>query len=324
MFVFAGRQGNMELQLPCIRRILENHPDTEYHIWNLTHNKTDNDYVRNITGDHITVINDLAAHKGGRGRWNKIFKHYAHPKYQDTLFVKLDDDIVFIETQRFGAFLDAINTHRDAILSANTINNGACTPIEPGLWKEFGHLNIPLLDIHKHNTFADLAHNYFFHHATEMLDQPIELIPTEDWISINMIGYDWPMAQHLAKEVGKVPHPPYIAGRRFPLPWGLGDEGAVNTLPRIILKGFTVGHLSFGKQAITDEQAELWRKRYREIGKRYLTHHTTPTFDKLPNLSPTSCANKDTAEPDSDLADWAIRSGWHTGDNNPTTGRFTP
>lgn len=324
MFVFAGRRPNMELQLPCVRRILENNPSVEYHVWNLTYNKTDTEYVRSIKGERITVIEDLYGKRGGRDAWNKVFKHYADRRYQDHLFVKTDDDIVFIETQRFAAFINAIDKHRDAVLSANTINNGACTPMEPGLWEEFTQLGIPLLDIHKHNTFADMAHNYFFQHAATMLDQPIQLVPTEDWISINMIGYDWPMARHLAAEVGKVPHPPYIAGRRFPLPWGMGDEGAVNMLPRIVMRGFTAGHLGFGKQGVTDDQAALWRRRYKEIGKRYLTDHLhTGPVEPLPDLSPISCANHDIAEPDPSLADWAIRSGWD-GENNPTAGRFTP
>ena len=41
MFCFGGRRANMELQLPFVRRILDEHTDVEYHLWNLARNAED-------------------------------------------------------------------------------------------------------------------------------------------------------------------------------------------------------------------------------------------------------------------------------------------
>lgn len=333
IFEFAGRQANLELQLPFIRRILDENPAAEFHLWNMARTKTDADYLRTLADDRISVLEDFHTDKHRLG-WNKIYKYYAaKPELKDHLFVKLDDDVVFIQTQRFNGFLEAINTYRDHIISANVINNGACTPIEPGIWEAFNQLigpresldPLPLLDVHKSSPYAQMAHQYFFDHHATLLRQKIELIPTHDWLSINAIGYDWNMACEIAKLAGTVPHPSFIAGRRFPLPWGLGDESICNMFPRIIMRGFLVGHLGFGPQEIPDNQLDQWRAHYAEINHQYLGLPTTRLQQKLPTkLSPASQGTKGIAEPDHGLADWAIRSGWDAGDNNPAVGRFRP
>src|SRR6202008_4125622 len=109
--------------------------------------------------------------------------YYAQLQFKDTLFVKIDDDIVFLETARFGKFVEAIDRHRGGPIVANIINNGACTPVNPGIWKGFQDLNMPLLDVHIGREFPEMAHGYFFDHHDEVLNQPIELVPTEDWLS---------------------------------------------------------------------------------------------------------------------------------------------
>ncbi|OTR07280.1 hypothetical protein B9M83_09230, partial [Mycobacteroides abscessus] len=55
LFVFAGRKANMELQVPYIKRILAEHPNVEYHVWNLARDPKDAEYLQTITGERITV-----------------------------------------------------------------------------------------------------------------------------------------------------------------------------------------------------------------------------------------------------------------------------
>lgn len=316
----------MELQLPFLRRILAENPAAELDIWNLARNKSDAAYVDSIAGDRITVRTDFFVHAHRLG-WNKVYKFYDHPSYVDTVFVKLDDDVVFLETPRFPTFIDAILAHPDHVISANVINNGACTPLTPGLWENYEKLRIKLLDVHKSNQFAVNSHTYFFQHHHELLDQPVTLVPTKDWISINAVGYTYTTAQKLAAIVGKVPHPPLIAGRRFPAPWGLGDEGAVNMCPRIIMGGFTACHLTFGPQEPTPEQLLHWRTEYADIAEDYLLEAPAGAAEPLPELSELSWKYRNSQDPSEaaqnrDLADWAIRSGWHHGENDPSAGRY--
>lgn len=267
MFVFAGRQANMELQLPFTRRVLAENPQVEYHIWNLCRDASDVAFLRTIQGERITVRDDYYEQRPG---WNQVYWHYADPAYRDCLFVKLDDDVVFLETDRFGAFVDAIAENPGVVLAANTVNNGACTPLEPGLWEQFVDCDIPLLDVHMSNAYAERVHGYFFEHTHEMLGQPVELVETLDWLSINAIGYDWAAGRRFSARLGQ-PHTGIVAGRSWSTASRLGDEGSVNMYRRIIVRGFVAGHLTFGPQAPSQEQLDRWRSRYAEISQCYLT-----------------------------------------------------
>src|SRR3981189_298015 len=133
LFVFAGRKQNMELQLPLVRRIITEHPNVQYHVWNLSRNDDDNHYLRAIEGERITVLNAYF----GTAPWlvfNAVYPHYAHnPKYRDHLFVKVDDDVVFIETGRFGEFVDAVNGNRASLAPPQGANHGVGPPTEPGV-----------------------------------------------------------------------------------------------------------------------------------------------------------------------------------------------
>lgn len=260
----------MELQLPLIRRILAEHQEVEYHVWNFARNNNDNEYLRSLTGERIRVINDWY----GQSPWiayNEAWKYYAHDEFREQLFVKIDDDVVFIETDRFSDFLDAINTQRGSVVSAKVVNNGACVRTEPSMWLKFKDLDIPLLDVHLHSEFADMCHNHILDHPHEMIGQQVASIPTEDWLSINLIGFDWPTLREMASRLGQ-PSPPNIAGRDFSPSFPIGDEGMVNQEQRLILNGFVACHLTFGPQEkdLTDGQISEWRQRYAHIGKRYI------------------------------------------------------
>lgn len=277
MFCFAGRRENMELQVPLMRRILQENPDTQYHIWDLARNSEDSAYLHTISGPRI-LIKDL--YRGSGKPWqhfNDVYKHYSARCYQDCLFVKLDDDVVFIETDRFSKFVNTIDANRGTLLTAQVINNGACTPTNAGLWAGFEALApLPLLDVHLNAEYALMSHDYLFDHYGELIGQPVKLVPLIDWLSINLIGYDYEMAVRIATQVG-TRSPTNIAGRQFPSthrlrPALLGDEGMANTLPRAMLQGFLAGHLNFGPQAdkMTDQQLAELRQQYAAIGQRYL------------------------------------------------------
>jgi len=306
LFVFAGRRPNLELQLPLARQILADHPNVSYHVWNFARNDEDREYIKTIQGERITVWNGPAeqgfdspaptsapgAVQFGANEHNAAYNHYANEAYRDHLFVKVDDDIVFLETARFGTFLEAIDAHRGSSLVANIINNGACTPLNPGIWDGFKRLRVPLLDIHKSNAYAEMAHSYFHDHHGEVLGQPLELVPTRDWLSINAVGYDWDFLRYVLATIG-TRHPPRLAGRDM-RNWGrrFGDEGVFQTRQRIIMKGFTAAHISYGPQHPTEEQLERWLGWYGQIGREYLASASVDDLP-LPELSQPSCGMRD-------------------------------
>lgn len=264
----------MEINMPMFRRILDEHPRVELHIWNLARKTTDSDYLNTIKGDRIEVINKFAGPRAPRSL-GKVWTHYADPRFSECLFVKVDDDVVFIQTEHFGAFLDATEDHPEHVLSAEVVNNGACTEFMPSLWDDFIGLDIPLLDVHESNRYAQLAHSYMLDHWRELTARPTSVVETKEWLSINFIGFHWEMVDLLGRRIGRR-SPPEIAGRTWKSGHRVGDEGAVNLSPRAVMRGFTVAHLGFGPQKLTDEQEDEWRAEYMAIGQEYLRGARSP------------------------------------------------
>lgn len=269
MFAFWGRRPNVELQLPFIDRILDENPHVEFHGWNLANDADDREWLRSLPNrDRFTIRNEFAGPRGQR-RLNRVWHHYTAPVFAKTLFVKVDDDVVFIQTDRFREFVAAVEGSPGKVVSALTVNNGASTPLLPELWEDFAALDIPLLDVHLSNRYAAAAHNYFFDHWRELVDQKVELAPTEDWLSINFIGMTAQVLTQISGRIGR-PSPRFIAGREWDPRARLGDEGSANLWPRCILRGFAVAHLGFGPQAVGEGQATAWRDRYAVAAKEYL------------------------------------------------------
>ena len=275
LFVFAGRRANMELQLPYIERILAENPQVEYHVWDLARWDNDSKFLRSIQTPRTQVRTEFAKLIPG---FDHVYRHYCHPQYNDAVFVKLDDDIVFLQTERFGDFVRAVQDHPHGVMSAHVINNGACASVEPALFAQFSRLGISRLDVHTSAAFASLSHNYFFRHYPRILDVPVEVLaPTPEWLSINVIGYTWEMGRRIAALTGTAygtkRNPRIVAGRAQTI---LGDEGAVNTLTRHVVNGFTACHLTFGPQDPGNTQLQRWRQRYAQMAEYALARELVP------------------------------------------------
>jgi hypothetical protein len=274
VFVFAGREPNMRLQLPLIRRILALHSNVEYHVWNMTHCESDDAFVRSIEGDRITVINDLVDREDFE-QFSLAYKFYDTMKYRKHLFVKIDDDIVFLQTDRFGDFVEQIEKHPDTVLCAHIMNNGACAMIN-GVWDEMHAFqqarrdpswDIEPSDVHTSNKFAVISHEFAFRNIEALLAEPVEVVPVTDWLSINVVGYSYDLAGEMnARGLGKIR--PRM--RQFDPEAPLGDEGVMNLFPRAVVKGCLAAHLSFGSQHVTDQQYDEWRECYQELAVPYV------------------------------------------------------
>lgn len=255
------------MQLPLVERVLATNPGVEYHVWNLARNADDCAYVRSLSGERIEVIDGLYGDSSWQ-RFDDVYRHYSKSEYSEHLFVKIDDDVVFFEADRFSSFVETVRS--GSVVSAHVVNNGACTVVDRELWKLYAALDIPLLDVHLSGDYARVCHDHFLRNWSTMVGRPVTVIPTRQWLSINLIGVDWATMCQIATRVGTMT-PPEIAGRHFGQTL-LGDEGMVNTLPRLIVQGFTAAHLSFGPQVsqIDAETWALWRRRYGDLGREYL------------------------------------------------------
>lgn len=270
MFCFGGRRANLELQLPFIHRILDEHPGIEYHLWNLAKDPADAEYISSVKQSRrLRVINDFYGANPWE-RFNDVYRHYAQPQFKQRRFIKLDDDVVFIQTNNLIHFIDSIDSNPHAVCSAYVVNNGASCATDPKLYSQLRQIRTPLLNVHLSPQFAYMSHQYFLDNALDIIERPVQWQPTKEWLSINFIGYDYDMARRFARLLD-TQSPAVIAGRHFRGRARLGDEGMVNTLPRIIVTGFTAAHLTFGPQERKDPAMfKDLRVHYATWNKEYL------------------------------------------------------
>jgi hypothetical protein len=286
LFAFWGRQKNVELQLPFIQRIIKENPNVEFHGWDLCRDHQDSRYLRKLpTGDRFLIRTEFYQGDGkAMHGQNRVWKHYTGTEYRDCVFVKIDDDDLFLETNHFAQFVKSAVDHPEHVVSALTINNGACTRHIPAIWDIFEQLEptLPedatphpelarLLAVHRSAEYAELSHRWFHQNWQTLIGQPTNLIPSKDWLSINCLAYTWDVGRKISALIGSR-HPREVAGRSFSRTARVGDEGAANTLPKLINTGFVAGHLNFGPQERAMDPALLTelRKLYADISRQYL------------------------------------------------------
>lgn len=149
MFIFAGREKYMAVQMNYLRKILNRQENIELHIWNFSRNSDDNEYLQGLPkqSEKIKLFNEF--YEGDNtetrcvkrpgficqcvrcrpGKWTEPYKYYATSSDYDeeTVFVKIDDDIVYIDEIGFDLFVKEARLNKDDIYSANVINNGICS-----------------------------------------------------------------------------------------------------------------------------------------------------------------------------------------------------
>lgn len=284
LFMFAGRQGNMDINLPMFYRIVEENPRVQFHIWDLARDPADADYLKVIADERRERVEVCRQFSGPRAPrcMGKVWQHYTSPRYREAVFVKVDDDIVFVQTEHFAAFVEAVEANPTKILSAEVVNNGACTEFMDPVWDQFIGLDIPLLDVHESNEYATMSHRYLVDNWRELCARPTSVANIETWLSINFVGMNWELLCRLTGKLGRVA-PEWIADRQWKPGARIGDEGAANIYPRAVMRGFTVGHLGFGPQDLTEAQENSFRARYAKIGAEYLAELGPVQFLNTPS-----------------------------------------
>jgi hypothetical protein len=288
IFSFAGRESYLEMQKDFILDILARNTRVEYHLWNFSRNDSDNLYLQRLSqimprtklfnqfyegSNPVDLCTKTIGHLCGCkkcrvGKYSEPYKYYSsRDEYRKTLFVKLDDDVVFIESARFQFLVDCVNAHRRRIWSANVINNGVCAIATPGLKSAIEQAGLVESDsirswwlLCTNLDFFKLSHEYFFEQTPNLLNQPAAAFDApRARFSINTIGFDWKMMNDIAEKLGRSPT--------------MNDEAVISDNFDIsILCGFLACHLHYSDQRsnISDDEEAHILDRYRDIKRHYL------------------------------------------------------
>lgn len=300
LFMFAGREENMRVQMPYLHRILDDNQDAELHLWDLTRRASDATYLRWVSAGcpeslarRIKIMDNLhpghpirCAYPGRvtrpRGHrpcrclihkppYEKPYEWYAANGQPDTIYVKVDDDVLFLETERFNHLIDPLRLHPNRIISASVVNNAVCAKYLPEMvtarianYFSVGDPRKPTNDkrwweLHTMPEFARYMHEWFLDECLLEVDALPTYVRTRpgEAVSINCIAFTQATMKRLA---------PMMNDR-------LGDEGAVDRLLPWICTSFRAAHLTFGPQDAGMSQSDLdkIRLRYEDLGKAYLS-----------------------------------------------------
>lgn len=182
------------------------------------------------------------------------YAHYSNALFNDACFVKLDDDIVYCDIERFESFVqDLENSDELKISSANIINNGVCAfyqggsgffPAEP-----FG-FEYPQDGVGgklwESAALCERLHRYFLQNRDRILAvaarQPASTeLPRADRFSINFVGFRYPVMIMMTYlfAMSKAKDDEHLMTVLLPAAFGV---------KKYIFNRLVVSHLSFYKQ----------------------------------------------------------------------------
>mmetsp|Transcript_42586 Transcript_42586/g.118597 ORF Transcript_42586/g.118597 Transcript_42586/m.118597 type:complete len:451 (+) Transcript_42586:48-1400(+) len=140
MIVFAGRKATMQVLLRYVDKMVHQCSVHEVHLWDYARDKLDHYWMKGIgKRRNGTEVQVMTHGLDGHG-WADVYEFYSseklgfeRPRWSprselatrgNTVLVKADDDIVYIDTSRFDSYVEYIRTHREKfIVHANIVNN---------------------------------------------------------------------------------------------------------------------------------------------------------------------------------------------------------
>ncbi len=216
-----------------------------------------------IAGDpaaRITLVNTgLKSQEGFRF----AYAHYANARFHGACFVKLDDDIVYCDLERFASFVDDLERDDELkISSANVVNNGVCAHYQG----RSGFFAAERFDFEypkdgvggtlwESAALCERLHRHFLGHRQEILAvaarQPaLTELPRVDRYSINFVGFRYPVMIMMTYlfAVSKVRDDEHLMTVLLPALFGVR---------KYVFNRLVVSHLSFYKQEETLDSTRL-------------------------------------------------------------------
>ncbi|MEI6667424.1 MAG: hypothetical protein WCP29_04645 [Acidobacteriota bacterium] len=248
----------MAILLDYVLRALQTGVVSEYHVWDYARTPRDRIWLQTLPERHhaIRVLTPPSSDR----HYRAYYRHYRRDTYRDTVFVKIDDDIVYANLEQLPAFLAFRIAHPGYFLvSANVVNNGVCAYFQ----QQQGVVPASLMDLPypergfcgtlwERPDLAERLHGYFLDAPDRFSTTGIDKAP--DRLSINFVSY-------LGSDLDQIANV------------GDDDEEEMSvTIPRrlgrtnVIFRPMVVSHLSFVAQDRGMRVARLLR-RYRELAE---------------------------------------------------------
>ena len=158
MTCFAGRRRYLEILVKYVDKLIAKGLVDEFHIWDYTRDSEDAVWIRkNCQRFKIFEVQDKSI-------WKEYYMHYAKIKYPnpDTVLIKCDDDIMFIDIDQFQSYIDKRRANPNNLLAfASIVNNKVPCLIQHsfGQWPEMQVEEVG--NLHHSGEICARLHNYF-------------------------------------------------------------------------------------------------------------------------------------------------------------------
>ena len=192
----AGRKEYLEILKRYIDRDMERGLIDEWQLWLNTGVQEDIEYINSIESNKITIrkIKGLNAQDT-----SSIHKFFTYTQDDDTIYIRFDDDIVFVHESMVPNLLKArLDNKEPFAVFANIVNNAACSFYQQeigAVGKEFGEVPFNRFAElnHKNFEFAQYLHRNFInkYNSNQLESYYFEnkIIPEDDGISINSFAF---------------------------------------------------------------------------------------------------------------------------------------
>jgi len=133
----SGREDRMSILMIYINRLIVENLVDEVHLWMFPRNESDFNWIKTLETEKIiimypTVNNDSIQKDKTEWEYNKhydarqdeMFAHYSDEKYAECFFIKMDDDIVWIDFQEvFNLWAFCEGNDNFSVITPIVVNN---------------------------------------------------------------------------------------------------------------------------------------------------------------------------------------------------------
>jgi len=118
----AGRKKYLEILIPYLLKYIK-----EHHFWLNTENKEDIKYIREIATKYPDFFKINKKKMFNPTGWLNIWQYFKDYTKKNTIYIRIDDDICFIEKDAIPKLIEYRKKNRKPFLiSGNVINNSCC------------------------------------------------------------------------------------------------------------------------------------------------------------------------------------------------------
>ena len=166
MTCFAGRRRYLEILVKYVDKLIAKGLVDEFHMWDYTRDPEDAVWIReNCQRFKIFEVHDKSV-------WKEYYMHYAKIKYPnpDTVLIKCDDDIMFIDIDQFQSYIDKRRANPDNLLAFPSIVNNIIPTLIQHSYGQFPEIQKDEIgQLHESGEVCARLHDYFIKNKTKFI-----------------------------------------------------------------------------------------------------------------------------------------------------------